>query len=931
MRPSRRSALGQWPLALWLAVIVATLAHSPAAKSAVNPGTVYLVLGSDADAWNYGITPGNYGTTVNVYVPHPYYPPGLFTDPGGPGYQVMDPAFRNKFKDSFGQGLKFTWWMMGGNIFRNGVNANVPLPNTMNVFLMKKYHGAAMQQFGDELTLHYHTFLWSDYDGDGISYWNQSRTFAECRDDFELTVAQYFLEEEVFAASFRSGWHYMDNGWQARLDELLPFSMHNNLGAYKVWALPEPVGNVEDWSRAPSAFVPFHPATTNYQVAGDGRGWNVRSVKMVNVTQTMLNQMFAAAAGGTDQVACFWDHLPESFVANVNRVGPMIELAASNAPAVSFRFCTAVEAMQRWLGAWNLPPVTLDVTEDIQGETVTLQVQTSGPIFQPQPYVALKDIYAQYSVLTCTNTGSNMWSVTLPSPRGSLAKVGVAVTDPVGNVATRLLRYLPDDLFLETADPSYSEVSGNWVSITNTAWGTNARVAPVSSPDVAQAQWALPLTWSGRYELYAQVPAVTNAATNVLFEVISGGTTVLAVTSSQPWPARQWVYLGSPYLDATLSNSVVLVVAGSNQPGAYAVANVIKVSPLTLAQPGFISEVAVDPFDTTANITWTTLSPATTSVEYGPTPGYGSSTLTNPAPVARHVMTLTGLKPATTNYFQIDSVDNNGVLYTYQGLFVTADFSGSGAAGMIFDLTKVWKFTTNDLDNLPWTAPGYSDSDWPEGPGVLWVDTKYPNGNSVIQFLPLNTKMPANTNTAEPWMTYYFRTHFNYTNSLSGVMLTFSNYIDDGAAFYLNGVEINRLDLPSGASNTTHATSYNCSTGDATCPYVFTISGGLTINLQAGDNVLAVEVHNYATNSPDITFGSALLFSHPVPPLPQLNGLFSPPYLALYWNGTGATLQQTADLSPAGSGWTDVPGPVTRSPYAVTNANAGSLFYRLRQ
>lgn len=920
-----------WRLRVWGAVLVATLAQTPTAIAAGGPGTVYLVLGSDADAWNYGITPGNYGTTVDVYVPHPYYPPGLFTDPGGPAYQVTDPAFRNKFQDSFGQGLKFTWWMMGGNIFRSAVNANVPLPNTMNVYLMKKYHGAALRQYGDELTLHYHTFLWSDYDGDGISYWNQSRTFEECREDFELTVAQYLLEEEVFAATFRSGWHFMDNDWQQRLDELLPFSLHDDWPAYKAWALPEPVSNVQDWRMAPSAFVPFHPATTNYQVAGDGRGWNVRSVKMQNLTQSILNQLFAAASNGVDQVACFWDHLPENFVSNVNRVGPMIQLAASSAPTVPFRFCTAVEAMQRWLGAWNLPPPQLEVTEEVQGETVTLHVQTSGPIFQPQPYVALKDIYAQYSVLSCSNTGPNAWAVTLPAPRDSLAKVGVAVTDPVGNVATQLLRYLPDDLFLDTIDPSYAEISGNWVSTTNAAWGTNARIALLSGPDVAQAQWTLPLTWSGRYELYAQVPAVSDAASDVLFEVVSGGATIFSVANSRPWPAGQWVYLGAPVLDATLSNSVTLVVAGSNQPGTYALANVIKLSPLRLAQSGFINQVAVNPFDTTANITWTTLNPATTLVEYGPTPAYGGYTMTNSTLLRQHVMTLTGLGPGTTNYFQIDSVDTNGVVYTYQGEFTTADFSRSAGSGLIFDLTNVWKFSTNNLDGVPWKAPGYADSDWPEGPALLWVDTRQGGPNPAVHFR--NTPMPANPATQMPYITYYFRTHFTFTNEAARTVLVFSNYIDDGALFCLNGVEIQRNNLPLAPvaiKNSTLAKAYNCS-GDATCLVVFSVSGSLLTNLVQGDNVLAVEVHNYVTNSPDITFGSALLFEQRLIPPPRLSCLFSAPFLTLYWNGTGCTLQQTAELSESGSSWTDVPGPVTRSPYAVTNSNAGTLFYRLRQ
>jgi hypothetical protein len=249
---------------------------------------------------------------------------------------------------------------------------------------------------------------------------------------------------------------------------------------------------------------------------------------------------------------------------------------------------------------------------------------------------------------------------------------------------------------------------------------------------------------------------------------------------------------------------------------------------------------------------------------------------------------------------------------------------------LIFDLTNVWKFSTNNLDGKPWMAPGYPDSDWPEGPGLLWVDTRAGGPNPAVLYR--KTQMPENPVTHFPYITYYFRTHFTFTNAPAGTVLVFSNYIDDSAIFYLNGVEIKRSNLapaPAVITNLTLANAYNCG-GDATCPVTFSVSGNLLTNLVQGDNVLAAEDHNYAAGSPDITFGSALLFSQPAIPLPRLNGQFSAPYVVLYWNGTGCTLQLTADLSPSGSGWTDVPGPVTRSPYVLTN-DAGTLFYRLRR
>jgi hypothetical protein len=119
--------------------------------------------------------------------------------------------------------------MMAGNIFRYAVNTNMPYPNIMTMYLMKEFYGDRVKLLGDELSLHYHTFKWTDYDGDGKFYWNQSDEASWSAMMILISIlAQMFLEEEVFAVSFRSGWHYMDNEWQNYLNKLLPYSLHND-------------------------------------------------------------------------------------------------------------------------------------------------------------------------------------------------------------------------------------------------------------------------------------------------------------------------------------------------------------------------------------------------------------------------------------------------------------------------------------------------------------------------------------------------------------------------------------------------------------------------------------------------------------------------------------------------------------------------------
>lgn len=898
------------------AAVVLLISSSPGLTAT---GTVYMVLGSDTAVWN---VPG--GVDVTKYRNH--FSPDLFIQPQNNAYKVMDPAFRQQFADSAGHPLKLTWWMLVGTVYGQADNTDVPLANLMPLYLMQQYHGDALRQLGDELTLHYHTFYWSDYRGDGVYYWNEAQSFHVCRADWDLALAQSLLEEGVFPVSFRSGWHYMDNEWQQYLNQLLPYSMDDDWPNYQPWYTNGPIFNVLDWSEAPSDFVPFHPSPTNYQLAGESPGWNVRSVKFQNVTQTLMNQIFTNAAAGANEVVSLWAHLPESdFLANLVKVDALAHIAATNCPGVPFLYCTAVEAMQRWQGAAGQSPPELDIAEQSGGETVTLRVETSKPIFQAQPFVAVKDIYAQYSIVPCAAAGANAWTAVLPVPRGQIAKYGVAVTDLVGNLTNRLVRYLPDDLFIDNLDPGYGEPSGQWTSTTNAAWGIDARIASLATNAMAQASWRLPIAAAGSYSTFVQVPAINDPAGQVQFNFLSGGSNLLSVFFPDPLPGNQWVYLGRPALDAAVTNSLEMIVSARGQTNRYAVADVVKLSPLVLPLPGFIANVQVAPGETTADITWQTAAPASTLVEYGPSASYGSFSATNLQLVGEHVATLTGLKAAAPCYFELKSAVGE-LEYNYQGSFTTTNPVSPGL--LLFDVTSSWKYSQENLDGTGWQTPLYDDSAWRGGPGLLWVDTRTNGPNPAVQ--PKNTQMPENPATHYPYITYYFRRHFNFPESPAGVSLIFSNYIDDGAVFYLNGGELHRNNMappPTVISNSTLAVAYNCS-GDATCPVLFTLRGSSLTNLVQGDNVLAVEVHNYSADSPDITFGSALYYTAPRLLVPELRCRFASGVATFFWNGDGFTLQQASSLAGGGN-WADVPGPPTNSPASLTVSNTS--FFRLKK
>lgn len=193
-------------------------------------------------------------------------------------------------------------------------------------------------------------------------------------------------------------------------------------------------------------------------------------------------------------------------------------------------------------------------------------------------------------------------------------------------------------------------------------------------------------------------------------------------------------------------------------------------------------------------------------------------------------------------------------------LLLLAGFVGSVSTAIaqpfiIFGYTnQFWKYTGDNMDGTGWQGTTYDDSAWStnaraslgyEAPGGT-LDSLNAAGATINTFIP----QPASGSR----YTYYFRTHFNLPVPATGVSLIFSNRIDDGAVFYLNGVEIGRLGIASTVDPVTYMTF--AASSEATTLRTFTTNNAPS--LVQGDNVLAIEVHNQAADSSDLVLAVAL-------------------------------------------------------------------------
>jgi hypothetical protein len=336
--------------------------------------------------------------------------------------------------------------------------------------------------------------------------------------------------------------------------------------------------------------------------------------------------------------------------------------------------------------------------------------------------------------------------------------------------------------------------------------------------------------------------------------------------------------------------------------------------------PGFFNNFNILPSDTSATITFTTVDPATTQLEYGLTTNLTLLTIPNTLLATNHAVLLTNLTPGTEYFFAaVSKIGANQYVSSNYNFFTTNYVT----TNLLCDFSTSWTFTVANLDGTAWTAPGYDDSAWQgPSPGLFWTDTYGFPDPDIPE--PVNTEIALDPDYGTPYSTYYFRTHFTSTNSPGNFPLLFQDYLADGAVFYLNGAELYRVRMPTGPIlNATPATAHPCA-GDATCPDNFIITSPLATNLLSGDNVLAVEVHTMAI-AHAATFGMSLAVTNPFAASPPLTLVASNATAALSWNAGGFFLQQAG--TPIGP-WTNVPGPVITSPFTTPMTNA-ARFYRL--
>jgi hypothetical protein len=184
---------------------------------------------------------------------------------------------------------------------------------------------------------------------------------------------------------------------------------------------------------------------------------------------------------------------------------------------------------------------------------------------------------------------------------------------------------------------------------------------------------------------------------------------------------------------------------------------------------------------------------------------------------------------------------------TLTAIFILLVLGLNLPAQTIIPKGSVWKYLDDGSNQgTSWYSTSFVDSTWSQGAAQLG----YGDGDET-------TVLSYGSSSSNKHITYYFRKTFTAqnTNGKNGIKLEILR--DDGAVVYLNGTELVRSNMPAGTITYTTTAAHTVAGSNEDHYYSYEFPSSL---LNAGQNLIAVEVHQRSSTSSDMSFDLKLSF-----------------------------------------------------------------------
>ncbi len=357
--------------------------------------------------------------------------------------RIMSRSFREKIKDSDGEGWVFNWHCLD----HVGYDYN-PRRRTLGYHGIFDHYVSVLSRLNagnDGIHWHFHPMsVYKDAHRCATSYVNSPELYQ--------ILCRKVIERSWFPRVFRAGFQTErpDSNWF--LEQWIPFDISN-------MAIDDPAtldhqidfknGRSGNWRQAPSDWSVYHPNHDNYQLHGNCRRWIGRALNVLNrlasIDQAEMDKAFARANSGLPTLVGLASHDFRNLETEVDFLRNLIRQSASKYPDVKFKFCEALDGFRRTIWPEGLPsekavrlsvkyfPATAEDVPSLEIECV------EGAVFGPQPFLAIQTRSRRFihDNLDFDSSG-NRWYYAFHGdtlPLEDVEKVGVAANDAFGNLA----------------------------------------------------------------------------------------------------------------------------------------------------------------------------------------------------------------------------------------------------------------------------------------------------------------------------------------------------------------------------------------------------------------------------------------------------------------------------------------------------------------
>ncbi len=369
-----------------LMCLIATVVSSSHMDDTSNHGTVYVVSCVDTESGGFNYSRFSQSLNLNSF------------KPGNIISHALDPNWRNRLKDSYGNTLEISWFLMTIEGYRHtpgGINA------VADEFIGR--FSDDIVQLDDEIGWHYHHADWFLDSGAHFAGWNKLESFSGIvyreKTDRALAIQQlaaFVYLNRFYPAAFRAGWNWENTDFSNWLDSLIPFDYSNN------------------WENVDANIDVYSPSESNVFAPGHRKRFIVRSIE--GLDSSYIDHLFKKAAEGHDVVLSFYTHNYGGTSLKNNPITKKFEgahkylLRISERHKVAFEYCTAKEAVMEVRKLKCGADYELSIGYDFEEQMVSAQW---NPNTYGVPLLCYRCGDQIYGMLFNRDTAKNRWSLKL--------------------------------------------------------------------------------------------------------------------------------------------------------------------------------------------------------------------------------------------------------------------------------------------------------------------------------------------------------------------------------------------------------------------------------------------------------------------------------------------------------------------------------------